>query len=119
MTLISRLFILIVWMGAIFIFIAWPMPEYTGDKITLYDKLFHIFLFGGLALWSVNFFRYFSTWPLTRVLAAGLFLSVAYSGFSEFIQDIVPGRTVSIYDFYAGSLGALLAVLISYVKLKK
>lgn len=115
MTLASRTIILLSWTGAVFILVAWPFPEYIGTKVTLYDKAFHLVLFGVFAVLVEHLLIYFKKIKKSLVFMISFILGIAYSAFSEFLQEIVPGRTVSIYDFYAGSAGVIIFLVIIYV----
>jgi len=104
--------VLIAWIVLVFVAISWPGDELP--KINLgysFDKIVHIILFGGVTFLterSLNARGYRKGSAATISLAAG----VAYSGLAEIIQMIVPGRYHSFYDFYAGILGAIIALVV-------
>ena len=110
--------ILIFWTLVIFMAVAWPLPENTiVSQISYSDKIVHVILFGLFASLlcgalikhnSVKHY-YFVSW----IGAAG------YAAVAELIQVFIPGRTCSVYDFLAGSLGALVFLLVFYVYHKK
>jgi VanZ family protein len=46
------------------------------------------------------------------VLSLSLFMGVLYSAASEFLQNYIPGRTVSEYDFLGGVVGVIVFIFI-------
>jgi len=119
MKIFLRSYILFCWAGAIFILIAWPMPEYEGTVTTYYDKAAHAFLFGVLAglifflLLEFRRIKIFFAWLLSFLLSA------AYSAFCEYVQAFVPGRDVAGYDWLAGVFGSFVALAIVYGNKKR
>jgi len=109
-----KLLMLISWSVLILVLIAWPTPEYNGTEFTWYDKAVHAVLFGVFSFLAFRALHYQKIRFFRSAFVA--FLSgIAYSAVCEFIQRFVPGRTVSEYDFFAGALGSLVAVLILYI----
>ena len=121
MSKISRFYILLCWMLVILILIGFPMPEYEGTKITIYDKVVHAFLFGIFFYLVVfNLIQFESKkFRLSMILFIGFMVSTFYAGLGEYIQVFVPGRTVSEYDFLGGLVGIIIALMISYARFKK
>lgn len=113
MRIFLRSYILFCWAGAIFILIAWPMPEYEGTVTTYYDKAAHVFLFGILSGLIFLLLSEFKKIKIFFVLALSFLLSAAYSAFCEYVQAFAPGRDVSGYDFLAGILGS--AIVLAFV----
>jgi len=121
MSKISRFYILLCWWLVILILISFPMPEYEGTKITIYDKLVHAFLFGVfsyLIVYSLIPFRG-KNFKLSLILLIGFSASTIYAGISEYIQIFIPGRTVSEYDFLGGLAGILIFLIVCYAKFRK
>jgi len=121
MSKISRFYILFCWMLVILILISFPMPEYEGTKITLYDKLVHAFLFGVfsyLIIYSLIPFRG-KNFKLSLIMLISFSVSTIYAGFSEYLQIFVPGRTVSEYDFLGGLAGILISLVVCYAKFRR
>ena len=115
----KRIILFCLWAFLVLFLIAFPTPEYEGVKITWYDKIIHIIMFGGfsyLLIYSLAASRFKN---FLLILFFGLFAGILYSGLGEYIQSFVPGRTVSEYDFYAGIAGSFLFTIIAYVKFKK
>ena len=119
MTYLARFYILFSWSVFIFIMLTFPTPPYEGTVISWHDKIFHTFLFGMFTYLSVYFLILFKRLKLPAILLISAGLAIAYSLTGEYIQNFVPGRTVSVYDFYAGASGVVLAVIISYARYKK
>lgn len=119
MTIISRFYITICWAGSTFILIAWPINTYIGTKVTYYDKVFHLFLFG-IFSWLVAYtLIYFKNIKLAVAVIISLLSGVMYSALAECLQGVIDGRTVSQYDFIAGLSGSFIFSLIFYVKYRK
>lgn len=76
------------------------------------DYILHFIVYFCLAilylLWKAD--HYFKVKPifLLYFLIGGLFLS----GFSEYAQSFIPGRTFNPYDFYANAAGIILGIII-------
>ncbi|RLC38953.1 hypothetical protein DRH27_00975 [Candidatus Falkowbacteria bacterium] len=116
MSKISRFYILLCWTVVILILISFPMPEYEGTKITIYDKLVHAFLFGVfsyLIIYSLILFRS-KNFKLSFIMLISFLAGAIYAGIGEYIQTFVPGRTVSEYDFLGGLAGILISLIVSY-----
>jgi len=108
--------ILFAWIIIVFVAIAWPSPDVPEiTRFEFSDKIVHMILFGVVAF------------LLNESLAArgieqrgsmfiGLLGGSLYAGFAEIIQIFVPGRECSLYDFYAGVLGAVIAVIIICIR---
>jgi VanZ family protein len=111
--------LLYAWTILVLIAIAWPSPSIPEiDKIEYSDKIIHMILFGGVTFLANGAMkaRGVRQWPAFVISFAG---GAAYAGVAEIIQLFVPGRSCSIDDFYAGAIGALLAVLLSYFLSRK
>ena len=117
MNFLGRLYLVFSWSLAIFILISAPMPEYVGEKVTLYDKMVHVVLFGVLA-YLIVYTLITKTTQLKLVFLVSFLLSVLYSGLSEYVQVFIPGRDVSEFDFMAGVLGIILALIYAYNKFR-
>lgn len=106
--------ILIAWIIIVLFLISWPFPDIPEvSRFDYSDKIVHMVLFGVFtfllneSLLSKGLRRHPSA-------IAGLIGGSAYAGLAEIIQIFAPGRSCSIYDFYAGAIGALIAVIIFY-----
>ena len=121
MNKISRLYILLSWTLAVFMLISFPMPACEGTKITIYDKFVHAFLFGVFSYLVIYNLIPFcgKKFQLFFIMLIGFTAGTVYSGFSEYLQIFVPGRTVSEYDFMGGVAGVLISLIISYAVFRK
>ena len=99
--------------------ISFPTPPYDGSVISWHDKVFHVVLFGVFVYLAVSFFVSINQIRFSISILSSALLAAAYSWGSELIQVYVPGRTVSIYDFYAGLTGISIALIIAYVRFRK
>ncbi len=73
------------------------------------DKIFHFLVFAGVAFLSMNAFISINRWLLGSLLS-GLGLAI------EIIQYFIPGRSFSLADWLADSLGVLLVLLFFRVR---
>ncbi len=112
-------YLLVSWTIFVFVLIAWPMQNYKGDVITFYDKIVHALLFGTFYYLLFIFLRENKKLAYYKIFLISFAVSVLYSAFGEFIQNYVPGRTVSEYDFFAGVAGIFLTSIITYVQFRK
>lgn len=111
-----RIFILVYWIIFILILISFPMNDYHGTKVTYYDKVVHIFLFG-VFVYLLNYVLIARRRPwFLKLFLITTSVGFFFSALCEFIQIYVPGRDVSTLDFTAGSIGVLLAEIITYVR---
>jgi VanZ family protein len=114
---IARLYILLSWAVFVLIMISFPTPPYEGTVISWHDKVFHILLFG-VFTYLLVYYLLTSKIPFFIILVISSLLSISYSIGGEYLQNFIPGRTVSIYDFYAGLVGIFIATVISYARFK-
>jgi VanZ family protein len=108
--------VLFAWIIIVLVAIAWPSPSIPEvDKFEYSDKIAHMILFG-----LVTFFANGSLTARGVRQNIAAIISVAggavYAGLAEIIQFFVPGRSCSINDFYAGTLGAGIALIVIYLK---
>lgn len=108
--------VLFAWIILVFVAIAWPSPSIPEiDKFEYSDKIAHIILFG-----LVTFFANGSLTSKGVRQNIAVIISVvggaAYAGLAEIIQLFVPGRSCSVYDFYAGTLGSGIALIVIYLR---
>ena len=99
MSTVSRLYLLFCWAVVIFILISAPMPEYVSDKTTFYDKGVHVILFGILAYLIVYALGGDKNKRLGLIFSTSFFISILYSGLSEYLQIFIPGRVFFLIIF--------------------
>ena len=115
----KRIILFCLWSFLVLILISFPAPEYEGVKVTWYDKIAHIIMFGGFSYLLIYSLAASRLKNFLFILFLGLFAGILYSALGEYIQSFVQGRTVSEYDFFAGVAGSFLFTIIAYVKFKK
>jgi len=82
--------------------------------IVNFDKLVHFFIFGVLmittsyGLLKVSMVKNF---PGKPILIAAIY-SVAFGVCIEFIQRLIPGRSFSLYDMIANTIGVVIGYLL-------
>ncbi|MGE8203423.1 VanZ family protein [Heyndrickxia sp. NPDC080065] len=86
--------------------------EIAGVLNFIIRKLAHISVFGLLGIFLYNAIQ-------KNKLSIAWFLTTLYAASDEFHQSLVPNRTSSIYDVMLDSGGALLAILIVRMFLRK
>jgi polysaccharide biosynthesis protein VpsQ len=108
--------ILFVWLIIVLIAIAWPSPEIPEiDKIKYSDKIAHVLMFG-IVTFLANGSLAARGIGQKSAFIISLMAGAAYAGLAEIIQIFVPGRDCSLYDFYAGAIGAVLALIVIYFR---
>ena len=104
--------ILTVWIITVLFLIVWPfsdIPEVA--KFDYLDKIVHMILFGVVAFLA-NGSVLARGYTAKTSAVIGFIAGSAYAGLAEIIQLFVPGRNCSIYDFYAGAIGAIIALMV-------
>ena len=98
---------------AYFLLLSWQLlTPVTIVSAGSWDKLIHFsgfFLLGGLAMlagWKTSVYKI-------------LLALIAYAALTEILQHFIPGRSFSVLDWVADSMGVVIAVLISSVVLKQ
>ena len=109
------MWLLCLWRGAFIAYLlllSWQLlTPVTIVSAGDWDKLIHFsgfFMLGGLAI--------FSGWALSKTkLVFGL---MAYAALTEILQHFIPGRSFSVLDWVADSVGVICAVIIGAVVLR-
>ncbi len=81
-----------------------PNPEEIVP-ITLWDKLSHLFAYGGLAL-TLGHALTLSGWAKSRLVVGGILLSTAYGALLEGAQFLTPPRTADPLDAFSNFAGS-------------
>jgi VanZ family protein len=109
--------IFFVWTILVFVAIAYPSPDIPDiTKFDFSDKIVHMILFGVFSFLTNGALRARGVGKKRAKLISFLG-GAAYSGLAEIIQLFVPGRSSELFDFYAGVVGAVLAIV--FISLKK
>ena len=99
-----------VWRGlflAYFLLLSWQLlTPVTVVNPGEWDKLLHFCAFFLLAVLATYGWRY--SGATSRIL-----LLLVYAGLTETLQHFIPGRSFSLLDWLADSLGAVTAVVLS------
>jgi VanZ family protein len=92
---------------AIVVLVLTLMPGEAIPNVPIFgiDKLVHFFIFGTLNLLMLIAFKKQETKEYLKIC---FFSSIGYGILIEFIQPFVPGRTFSIYDMIANTIGVIL-----------
>jgi VanZ family protein len=105
----------IVWIIMVLAGIAWPGEDLPDiSPMTNFDKVVHFILFGGVTL-LLNISMTARGVGKRKAAIISLLAGAAYAALAEIIQIFVPGRECSLYDFYAGAIGAVLALVLLYI----
>ncbi len=135
----QRFFLLFSWLLFIIVLLLMPLPFNTSSVgITFYDKIIHAFLFGVFAflvfylledgdneflvlnpqknirLKKNNKNFYINKNRLLKIFLSSFMSSSLLAIALEYLQNYVPGRTVSNYDSLAGIIGVLLVLIFIY-----
>lgn len=130
-----RYFLVIAWMVLIFQLSATPdlrtvplaqrfhlLPAVLGLEMTnllelVLRKAAHMLAFGLLARLSFRALQGARpSWPRGRLFAASLFFTVLYAASDEWHQTFVPTRTGSVRDVAIDTVGAVVAMIIGYLR---
>ncbi|MFH1823060.1 MAG: epoxyqueuosine reductase QueH [Patescibacteria group bacterium] len=111
---IRKIYLVFGWAFIVFILTSWPIYTEYPLGIKNLDKLVHFILFAVLTYLLTYFFseifKKFYSFSFISVL-----ISASYSYFLEYLQIFIPGRFSSVYDFLAGFIGSLAAILIYFI----
>lgn len=108
--------ILVAWLIIVFALIVWPFPDIPEvAKFDYSDKIGHMILFG-IVTFLVNGSMQAKGFRRKTSTVIGFMAGSSYAGIAEIIQIFVTGRNCSIYDFYAGSIGAAIALIVIYIR---
>ena len=115
----TKLLIVLAWCLFIVAMMTEPfaLPQDLEPKFTLYDKVVHIFMFGGLTLAWLLFWQEAKWFNLKKGAIFSVGFSLIFAYFMEYIQQFVPGRMTNTWDLLFGIAGMLLTVLLYYIYL--
>jgi predicted adenine nucleotide alpha hydrolase (AANH) superfamily ATPase/VanZ family protein len=111
------LFILICWLAGVFVLLWYPRIPVPHDitKITFYDKYAHLVFFG---VTMYLFLAIGIRWKKFRFFWTALFsfsIVTIINILGEFVQGYIPGRTPDFFDFFAGTIGVICAIPLTYM----
>lgn len=78
------------------------------------DKLVHALLFGGSVFFLIEAIETWFSLRYWLLVSLALSMVAGYAFLLEYLQNFIPGRTVSGYDTLAGVIGAFAAVAVIY-----
>ena len=88
------------------------VPSYT---LFSYDKLGHAGIFCIQAILLMLTFHHYSHLSFKRSVIYGMGLSILYGFIIEGIQDLIPDRSMDMYDAIANIAGSFLAPFVFYL----
>ena len=107
--------LLTVWIILVLTGIAWPGQELPDiNPIYSFDKIVHMILFGVVTFLANRAITARGARQRTADIIS-LITGAVYAGLAEIIQVFVPGRSCSIFDFYAGVIGAIIAIAVIHL----
>jgi len=107
--------LLTVWIILVLTGIAWPGQELPDiNPIYSFDKIVHMILFGVVTFLANRAITARGARQRTADIIS-LITGAVYAGLAEIIQVFVPGRSCSIFDFYAGVSGAIIAIAVIHL----
>ena len=90
-----------------------PLPAW----MIIRDKVAHAIMYGILCYLWIRALRMGEAQPLSRAhLAAAVLITIAYGISDEYHQSFVPGRTATVGDALADSVGAMVSGLVPVLK---
>jgi VanZ family protein len=120
MMLIKRHLFAILWALFILILTLSPGSAVPEVRIVGIDKAVHFFLFGVLMLLTLwEFLKNKKQEVPDNLFPLSFSLCIGYGIMIEFIQIYIPGRSFSVYDMMANTLGVLMGFLIFRLMKKK
>lgn len=99
-----------VWAGLILVGTSWPSISVGPDVIIGFDKVVHFGMYGILAVLVMRALR--PPHGLTQAMLVLLALA-AFGAADEWHQAFIPGRSGSIWDWIADSLGVITGLVAS------
>ncbi|MFA7543529.1 MAG: VanZ family protein [Candidatus Cloacimonadaceae bacterium] len=101
------LWLCILWMLLIWVLSSIPSQQLPSYNVIGLDKIAH---FGVYFVWGIlaNLWFYYRQFSGKKVWAIGLIM-LALAAADESHQYFIPGRDLSIYDFFANALGLISA----------
>ena len=110
----------ILYAGAVIALSSIPNLNPPEIKVLAADKVLHFIEYGIFALLA---FRSFSNFGNNAPINRALFLSAAFlclfAVFDEYYQRFIPGRHFDIYDIITDVGGAMLVLLLLWLRLKR
>ncbi len=98
---------------AYFCLLSWQLlTPVTIVSAGRWDKLYHMASFAVLTGLAIVAWRYMSEKNIAILL-------ISYAALTEILQHFIPGRSFSIGDWLADSLGVVLATLVTVYLLKR
>ncbi|MFH1427510.1 MAG: epoxyqueuosine reductase QueH [Patescibacteria group bacterium] len=111
---IRKIYLVSGWALIVFILTSWPIYTEYPLGVKNLDKLVHFIIFAVLTYLLVYFFSEFLK-KFYIFSFISILISASYSYFLEYLQIFIPGRFSSLYDFLAGFIGSLAAILLYFV----
>lgn len=106
-----KIYLFLFWIWFIFVLLTIPTQEYVIEKITIYDKIIHMILFGVFNLLLLNVLSEFKKIKRYLMISIAIFSGVFYIFICEYIQNFIIGRSSSILDSIAGVIGIFITLI--------
>jgi VanZ family protein len=100
----------VVWAGLILVGTSWPSISVGPDVIIGFDKVVHFGMYGILAVLVMRALR--PPYSISQSVAVLLALA-AFGAADEWHQAFIPGRSESIWDWIADTLGVITGLVAS------
>ncbi|HQQ67271.1 MAG TPA: VanZ family protein [Candidatus Cloacimonadota bacterium] len=111
------LYLSLLWMLLIWLVSSIPSKDLPSVNLWSSDKLAHILVY---LIWGLLVSTYLRKRNVGTQVYLGIFVLMWISAaLDEYHQSYIPGRSVSVYDFFANSLGLLSALFTGLYKKKK
>ncbi len=86
-----------------------PLSGSAFDKVSAFDKLVHLAMFGGMAFLLMLSFNP----PRKENFLKAVVLASVLAGGVELVQGILPFRSAEWWDFVAGAAGTVVGALVA------
>jgi VanZ family protein len=110
----------VLWAAIILVLTLTPGEYVPSTTLFSYDKLGHggIFCIQAILL-MYTFFRLGKNFNIKSAMWWGFFIAIGYGLIIEFVQNLIPGRGMEIFDALANSAGSFLALITFYLLNRK
>jgi hypothetical protein len=110
------IFITLCWLAAMATLLFYPTGYimHAVEKITYYDKIAHLVMYGVLTYLLLAIGIHWKRQKFFWIFLAAFSFSMIANFSAEYLQAFIPGRDPSFLDFFAGLVGMILAIPIAY-----
>jgi len=118
--IVIKICLLLSWM--LFIFVALSIPMHGAninsgiEKITIYDKVIHVVLFGIFNWLLLNLLVEFKRLKYRFIIYISILSGFFYVFICEYMQIFIDGRHSSVLDLFSGIAGIIISLIYWFKK---